>query len=49
MSGNARFDHVVDTNKQLIPNGFIYLRAEPRTCHNRLNVRRFLSLQGALT
>jgi thymidylate kinase len=33
------FDHVVENNKQLVPNGFIYLRAEPKTCHNRLHSR----------
>jgi hypothetical protein len=37
---------VVDTNKQLIPNGFIYMRAEPKTCHNRLNVRSVLSFSS---
>eukprot|EP00238_Polyblepharides_amylifera_P012662 CAMPEP_0196589110 /NCGR_PEP_ID=MMETSP1081-20130531/62720_1 /TAXON_ID=36882 /ORGANISM="Pyramimonas amylifera, Strain CCMP720" /LENGTH=602 /DNA_ID=CAMNT_0041911827 /DNA_START=159 /DNA_END=1967 /DNA_ORIENTATION=+ len=33
------FDHVLDTNKQLIPNGFIYLQAEPDICHTRLHGR----------
>jgi len=33
------FDHVVESNAQLVPNGFIYLRAEPNTCHTRLNGR----------
>jgi len=33
------FDHVIGTNEQLIPSGFIYLRAQPNTCHERLNGR----------
>ncbi|KAK3282803.1 hypothetical protein CYMTET_9473 [Cymbomonas tetramitiformis] len=33
------FDHVVNAWPDLVPNGFIYLRAEPSTCYGRLHHR----------
>ena len=33
------FDPVLKTLPTLVPNGFIYLRAGPDTCHRRMKMR----------
>ena len=35
----CRFDPIVDMCKTLVPDGFIYLRAQPDTCMNRMMKR----------
>jgi len=40
------FDPVVSTLPGLIPDGFIYLRASPDTCHKRLMMRKRLEEGG---
>ncbi|KAH9309095.1 hypothetical protein KI387_037006, partial [Taxus chinensis] len=40
------FDPVVSVLPGLVPDGFIYLRASPDTCHNRLRLRKRAEEQG---
>lgn len=40
------FDPVVSVLPGLVPDGFIYLRASPDTCHNRMRLRKRAEEQG---